>query len=62
MTNNLWGRLDEHNKSSNDEYTAQYSPREVRTHIAFINSAKAIDSEKYIKKGFGFAFMKKIFL
>lgn len=62
FTNNIERRLGEHNKSSNDGYTKKYSPWEVRTYIAFSNSNKARDFEKYLKKGSGFAFMKKRFL
>ena len=61
LTENVLQRVNEHNigKSS---YTKKYAPWELRTYITFDLKKSAIDFEKYLKSGSGFAFIKKHFL
>ena len=58
FTQDLKTRLNGHNKGDS-HYTKKYLPWETETHIIFKNKNLAIAFEKYLKKGSGFAFLKK---
>lgn len=61
LTQNLDERLKEHN-SGISQYSKNYAPWKVETHITFRNKSLANDFEKYLKKGSGYAFMRKRFI
>jgi len=61
FTENISQRVDEHN-AGKSSYTKKYGPWELRTYIAFDKRKNAVDFEKYLKSGSGFAFIKKRFL
>ena len=61
ITQDLSRRLGEHNRTSTG-YTQRYAPWKVETFINFQNLALAVSFEKYLKRGSGFAFLKKRFL
>jgi predicted GIY-YIG superfamily endonuclease len=54
-------RFDEHN-SGKSSYSKKYGPWGLRTYITFDKRKSAVDFEKYLKSGSGFAFLKKHFL
>ena len=58
FTENIKRRLEEHNAGLST-YTNRYKPWEVVSYTAFNNLAKAEDYERYLKRGSGFAFLKK---
>ena len=51
-------RLDNHNSGS-VKATASQVPYRIRWYCTFSQKEKAIEFEKYLKKGSGYAFMKK---
>jgi predicted GIY-YIG superfamily endonuclease len=51
-------RLQYHN-AGQSPYTSKFKPWELITYIAFSNSSKAYEFEKYLKSGSGRAFSKK---
>lgn len=57
-TADLKKRLQEHNRGE-VKYTSSKTPYKLVWYCAFRNKKKAIDFEKYLKQGSGFAFMKK---
>ncbi|MCG2726980.1 MAG: GIY-YIG nuclease family protein [Elusimicrobia bacterium] len=57
-TNNLSKRLSEHNRGES-QYTKTFAPWKLETYIAFSNENSALNFEKYLKAGSGFAFLKK---
>lgn len=57
-TNNLEERLNRHN-SGGSIHTQRDKPRKLVTYIAFSTEQKALDFEKYVKVGSGYAFAKK---
>ena len=59
-TNNLKQRLEKHN-SGGSIYTKNDRPWKLITYVAFDSEEKALDFEKYIKVGSGYAFAKKRF-
>ena len=61
LTENISQRVDEHN-AGKSPYTRKYGPWELRTYITFDKRKNAVDFEKYLKSGSGFAFLKKHFL
>ena len=58
LTENISQRVDEHN-SGKSSYGRKYGPWELRTYITFDKRKNAVDFEKYMKSGSGFAFLKK---
>ena len=61
LTENISQRVDEHN-AGKSPYTRKYGPWELRAYITFDKRKNAVDLEKYLKSGSGFAFLKKRFL
>jgi predicted GIY-YIG superfamily endonuclease len=61
VTENLKKRIYDHNHGSN-KYSSKKAPFELVWYCAFPEKSKALDFEKYIKQGSGFAFSKKHFL
>ncbi len=59
-TTNLKQRLACHN-SSGSEHTNKYKPWKLITFIGFDEESKALEFEKYLKSGSGYAFAKKRF-
>jgi predicted GIY-YIG superfamily endonuclease len=57
-TANLEERLAKHN-AGGSIYTADYKPWKIVACIGFDEECKAIEFEKYIKSGSGYAFAKK---
>ena len=57
-TEDLKRRLQEHNRGR-VRYTSSKMPYELVYYCAFQIKKKAIDFEKYLKQGSGFAFAKK---
>jgi putative endonuclease len=57
-TTNLEERLNKHN-SGGSVYTSSDRPWKLITYLCFDNKTKALDFEKYIKIGSGYAFAKK---
>ncbi|MBU0999252.1 GIY-YIG nuclease family protein [Patescibacteria group bacterium] len=58
ITENLKKRIYDHNHGSN-KYSSTKSPFELIWYCAFLDKKKALDFEKYIKQGSGFAFVNK---
>jgi len=61
LTEDISRRLDEHN-ANKSSYSRKYGPWELVTYITFSQKKKAVEFERYLKSGSGFAFMKKHFL
>jgi len=61
VTNNLDRRLLEHNEGES-RYTSLFKPWNLESYIAFKSRKTAELFERYLKKGSGFAFLKKHFL
>jgi putative endonuclease len=59
-TTNIEERLATHN-AGGSVYTSDYKPWQLVAYIAFDEKSKAIEFEKYIKSGSGYAFAKKRF-
>lgn len=57
-TEDLKRRLQEHNRGD-VRYTKSRTPWELRWYCAFMDKKKALDFEKYLKQGSGFAFARK---
>jgi predicted GIY-YIG superfamily endonuclease len=57
-TTDLNERLQKHNQHSS-LHTKKYAPWILVSYIAFDSKQKALDFEKYIKVGSGYAFAKK---
>lgn len=57
-TNNLEQRLEKHN-SGGSVYTSDFRPWKLVTYLCFNNESKALEFEKYLKSGSGYAFAKK---
>ena len=57
-TENLKKRLQEHNRGE-VIYTSSKTPYELVWYCAFRSRKKALDFEKYLKQGSGFAFARK---
>ena len=58
-TTNLEKRLGEHNSEKGKGYTRKYCPWELLCYLAFKERVLAENFEFYLKRGSGFAFMKK---
>lgn len=58
FTTNLEERLKKHNQHSS-LHTKKYAPWKLAAYVAFDSKKKALDFEKYIKVGSGYAFAKK---
>jgi predicted GIY-YIG superfamily endonuclease len=61
LTEYISRRVDEHN-ADKSSYSRKYGPWELATHITFSQKKKAVEFERYLKTGSGFAFLKKHFL
>lgn len=61
ITEDLKKRIYDHNNQSN-KYSSTKAPFELIWYCAFNNKKKALDFEKYIKSGSGFAFANKRFI
>ncbi len=61
FTANLKSRVEKHNRRE-VIYSAKKAPYKLVWYCAFVNKDKAIEFEKYLKIGSGFAFAKKHFL
>ena len=57
-TKNLDKRLSSHNSKSS-LFSKKYAPWELLSYVTFYDETKARNFEKYLKKGSGFAFLKK---
>lgn len=57
-TEDLKRRLQEHNRGG-VRFTSSKTPYVLVWYCAFRNKKKAIDFEKYLKQGSGFAFVRK---
>lgn len=57
-TANLKVRLQEHNRGE-VRYTSSKVPHELVWYCAFLSKMKALNFEKYLKQGSGFAFVRK---
>ena len=57
-TSDLKKRLQEHNRGDM-KYTSSKMPHELIWYCAFRSKKKALDFEKYLKQGSGFAFARK---
>lgn len=60
-TNNLSKRFAVHN-AGHSTYAAKYVPWEILSYITFLDSAKAIEFEKYLKTNAGKIFLNRRFL
>jgi len=58
FTENLDQRLGQHNHETSD-YSRKYAPWGLETYTVFKNKQTALDFEKYLKSGSGFAFLRK---
>lgn len=58
MTEDLELRVQEHNRGD-AKFTSSKIPYERVWHCAFKNKKRALDFEKYLKQGSGFAFARK---
>ena len=58
FTSDLNGRINQHN-SGQVEYSSTKRPFELIWHCCFKNKIQAIQFEKYLKSGSGFAFARK---
>jgi len=58
LTNSVNRRLEEHNYSKVC-FTRSFAPWKLETYVAFSSYALAKEFEDYLKRGSGFAFMKK---
>lgn len=54
----LKNRLKQHNQHDS-KYSSTKAPYELVWYCAFLDKKKALDFEKYLKQGSGFAFSKK---
>jgi predicted GIY-YIG superfamily endonuclease len=59
-TTNLEDRLLAHNAGTSP-HTSKYRPWELVMHLCFQNERRAIEFERYLKSGSGYAFAKKRF-
>ncbi len=60
ITSDLKKRLKYHNEGRSI-HTSKYRPWRIETYIAFIDEKKAVEFEKYLKTGSGWAFSLKRF-
>ena len=58
ITDNVEARLVKHNSGA-VKHMAKFRPSRVKTYIAFSDTAKAVEFEKYLKTGSGCTFVKK---
>lgn len=58
FTADLQQRLDEHN-SGKSAHTKPWMPWEIVTYVAVQSKQKAVQFEKYLKSGSGYAFFRK---
>ncbi len=61
LTEDISRRVDEHN-ADKSYYSRKYGPWELVTYITFSQKKKAVEFERYLKSGSGFAFLKKRFI
>jgi predicted GIY-YIG superfamily endonuclease len=60
ITDNLDGRLAIHN-AGRVTHTAKFKPWKLRTYVAFADSVRAFEFERYLKSASGRAFASKRF-
>ena len=60
ITSDLEARLRAHN-AGGSPHTSKYRPWKLVTHLCFQNEQRAIEFERYLKSGSGYAFAKKRF-
>jgi putative endonuclease len=60
LTSDLKRRVIEHNERKSP-FTKSYKPWKLETYIAFSHEKQAIEFEKYLKQGTGYAFAAKHF-
>ena len=60
MTSNLQDRLKRHNRGE-CYHTSKFIPWRLETYVGFSNVQKAIEFERYLKTGAGWAFSIKRF-
>ena len=58
LTEDLENRVEEHNRDES-KYSKNYAPWDLEAYVAFKDKAQAVNFEKYLKSGSGFAFLKK---
>jgi len=58
MTDNLKGRLEDHN-AGKSSHTSKYKPWKIVVAVRFEDDSKALAFEKYLKSGSGHAFAKR---
>ena len=58
FTNSLEKRMNKYN-TNQTYYAKRYAPWELRAYISFERKKKALNFEKYLKQGSGFAFLKR---
>jgi predicted GIY-YIG superfamily endonuclease len=58
FTEDLYDRLQHHNSGS-VSHTAKYRPWKIKSAVAFTNRDRALEFERYLKRGSGRAFAKK---
>ena len=58
MTDNLKGRLEDHN-AGKSSHTSKYKPWKIVVAVRFEDDSKAIAFEKYLKSGSGHAFTNR---
>jgi predicted GIY-YIG superfamily endonuclease len=61
LTEDISRRVDEHN-ADKSFYSRKHGPWELATYITFNRKKKAVEFERYLKSGSGFAFLKKRFI
>jgi predicted GIY-YIG superfamily endonuclease len=60
ITNDLEERIRVHN-AGGSPHTAKYRPWRIVPHLCFQDDQRAIEFERYLKSGSGYAFAKKRF-
>ena len=58
FTDNLDERINKHN-TGQTYYAGRYAPWELSSYIFFQKKERALEFERYLKSGSGFAFLKK---
>lgn len=61
FTEDISKRIKEHNAKSS-KYSKVYAPWELEAYVSVRGKETALDLERYLKSGSGFAFLKKRFL
>jgi predicted GIY-YIG superfamily endonuclease len=61
-TANIMQRLKAHNEKKATGYSNRYAPWKLEVSITFPHKKSALEFERYLKSGSGYAFSKKHFL